>query len=598
MPSTEEDSPSDNDNERPVREKLKNASLGVLNQSGKMRSTASGSEGGVDDVLEQAQTSVARSSSHTSHKKGDERENGAATGGPAVERKIEGKDGAVVPSSTTLTTKGGMEGILELSDRPAAGDEDASADRPQTPIASIPAQENDAENVPTSSSPTIGDTPVSPSATADASMEDAKERLASPKKKRSRDQFDKDHAREDEPAKDESTEEQRGSEEPDRVTTTTNRTSRIFRDQPEKKRYRDASQEAVSKESKEPAKVPPTSGFANTSAISPFATLGSPKSGNTVGTSSEANESKEASEQSSSAFAASGFAALAGSNASPFGTLGASNPTASGFAGLAAKKSPSSSTFGGALGGTPLVFGSNTTSGFGKLGEGLGGGLTGGFGGSKGGLTSFTSKTGTGIIGLSDHPSKAFGAPEGDDEDDDDEDDEGDGDADGNGEDGEKARQASEDRRFQQQEVETGEEDEETVFSGHAKLYHLMRGDNAAEHGWKERGAGVLKVNASRPPPPSSHEDEGNEGNEGGNGQEEEQDEEEDEGVDTTMKTSARLLMRASGVYRVILNAPIYKNMKLLSPEGAVPTSTKSSRSIMLTILEGGKPTMMQLKVI
>ena len=127
--------------------------------------------------------------------------------------------------------------------------------------------------------------------------------------------------------------------------------------------------------------------------------------------------------------------------------------------------------------------------------------------------------------------------------------------------------------------VETGEEGEMNVFAAHAKLYHLMRGDNPADHGWKERGAGLLKVNMTDPAMQAKDTEEGQ-------GE-----------AEKTAKRSARLLMRASGVYRVILNVPIYKGMKLLSPEGHVPTSSKSSKSLMLTIVEDGKPVMMQLKV-
>ena len=251
------------------------------------------------------------------------------------------------------------------------------------------------------------------------------------------------------------------------------------------------------------------------------------------------------------------------------------------------------------------AFGSGT-SGFAKLGGGLGST----FGGLGGGSSSFGSKSGSGIVGLSDKPVKAFGAPEGDDEGDDDDDDEDDDGEDADDDNQEKTRQASEDRRYQQHEgvwlnlsnsnakfvpycadvgvsVETGEEGEETVFSGQAKLYHMTRGDNAAEHGWKERGVGLLKVNV---PMPILDESEETSESEAGT-------REDERASKHTTKRTARLLMRASGVYRVILNVPIYKGMKLLSPEGDVPTSTKSSKSLMLTILEDGKPVMLQIKV-
>ncbi|KAL9269239.1 Nuclear pore complex protein NUP50A-like protein [Drosera capensis] len=71
--------------------------------------------------------------------------------------------------------------------------------------------------------------------------------------------------------------------------------------------------------------------------------------------------------------------------------------------------------------------------------------------------------------------------------------------------------------------VETGEEDEETVFSANAVLFEFVDG------GWKERGKGELKVNVS-----SSGE-----------------------------KERARLVMRTRGNLRLILNASLYPDMKL-----------------------------------
>ncbi|XP_039038238.1 nuclear pore complex protein NUP50A-like isoform X1 [Hibiscus syriacus] len=70
--------------------------------------------------------------------------------------------------------------------------------------------------------------------------------------------------------------------------------------------------------------------------------------------------------------------------------------------------------------------------------------------------------------------------------------------------------------------VETGEENEEVVFSADSVLFEFIDG------GWKERGKGELKVNVS-----------------------------------TTGAERARLLMRARGNYRLILNAGLYPDMKL-----------------------------------
>ncbi|TYH79576.1 hypothetical protein ES332_D03G073400v1 [Gossypium tomentosum] len=70
--------------------------------------------------------------------------------------------------------------------------------------------------------------------------------------------------------------------------------------------------------------------------------------------------------------------------------------------------------------------------------------------------------------------------------------------------------------------VETGEENEKVVFSADSVLFEFIDG------GWKERGKGELKVNVS-----------------------------------TAGAERARLLMRARGNYRLILNASLYPDMKL-----------------------------------
>ncbi|GAC99625.1 hypothetical protein PHSY_007228 [Pseudozyma hubeiensis SY62] len=73
-------------------------------------------------------------------------------------------------------------------------------------------------------------------------------------------------------------------------------------------------------------------------------------------------------------------------------------------------------------------------------------------------------------------------------------------------------------------ESKTGEEDEESIHSIRAKLYTM-----AEDQSWKERGTGTLRVNI----PKRSSE-----------------------------KRPARLVMRADGILRVILNVPLFKGMK------------------------------------
>lgn len=77
---------------------------------------------------------------------------------------------------------------------------------------------------------------------------------------------------------------------------------------------------------------------------------------------------------------------------------------------------------------------------------------------------------------------------------------------------------------LKQQTVQTGEENESTLFTSRARLYALSFADTAS--GWKERGVGVLKVNA----------DDSN---------------------------RARIVMRSEGLLRVVLNMPLAKNTQI-----------------------------------
>ncbi|CAA7057953.1 unnamed protein product [Microthlaspi erraticum] len=75
--------------------------------------------------------------------------------------------------------------------------------------------------------------------------------------------------------------------------------------------------------------------------------------------------------------------------------------------------------------------------------------------------------------------------------------------------------------------VETGEENEKAAFTADSVMYEYFEG------GWKERGKGELKVNVSS--------------------------------STTSDISSARLVMRSKGNYRLILNASLYPEMKLAS---------------------------------
>ena len=316
-------------------------------------------------------------------------------------------------------------------------------------------------------------------------------------------------------------------------------------------------------EQKPATKNPPTSGFANTSASSPFASLPGSKS-----------PSSEPLQTSASAFKASGFGSLSGSATSGFGAIGKSSRGFGSGGGFATgSKSPTpvrqearvvketeiakpepSSIFGGASGqkSTSAAAGTGSSSSpfssgasaFGKLAQsssGFGGAGLGGLGGLGGasGLTSFASgKPSSALIGSS-KPAKTFGAPA---------DEEAEAEEGGDGEDdsGFKSPLSQEsdkqDERFYLQELETGEEDEITEYSCRAKLYNFATVAEGKKE-WKERGLGIVRLNVNKPAPGEEDED----------------------------GPKARLLMRAEGSHRVILNTPVKKEITFGGPTGGQP---------------------------
>jgi len=326
--------------------------------------------------------------------------------------------------------------------------------------------------------------------------------------------------------------------------------------------------------------VSPTSGFANTSAVSPFGALAGRKS-----------PPAETPKTSSSAFASSGFGSLAGSATSGFGAIGKTSDGFGAGGGFGTGgKSPlatteaskengkpqevASSTFGGALGqksafaaAAPSAgsgFGSGVSA-FSSLGKGFGS-SAGGFGGvgGSGGLTSFASgKPSTALAGSS-KPAKAFGAPPA--EDDDNADEGGEEDEAGLKSPSHHDEEEKQDERFYEQALETGEEDEVTEYSCRAKLYNFAAVQDGKKE-WRERGIGVLRFNVKQG---------GTEGEGSG-------------------KPKARLLMRADGSHRVVLNTPVKKEIKFGSPAGGAPQG--GFMCFMGTIDGKEKLELLQLKV-
>ncbi|KAL2834418.1 hypothetical protein BDW59DRAFT_168677 [Aspergillus cavernicola] len=306
--------------------------------------------------------------------------------------------------------------------------------------------------------------------------------------------------------------------------------------EPEKKRHRDESQErapvCVSDHScscmRRKARTDPSfqaplpNAFANTSSVSPFGAIG-------TSTSKPSEAAKQAT--SSSAFASSSLSAFAGSETSPFGSLGSSTPSVFKPSADATPVEPEQPAATG--------FAASNPSGFAALGSGFSG-FSKGFGtASSGGLASFASATASSALGSTS--SKAFGAAEDDSEDDDDKEDEGES---GPAE----FAEDKTDERFFERPLETGEEEEKTYFSCKAKLFHF------SDNEWKERGLGTFKVNVKVI-----------------------------DGVED--KTSGRMIMRADGVGRVMLNTPLFKGMKIGDATGKEPRS----KQIHLASLENGR---------
>ncbi|KAJ9606937.1 hypothetical protein H2200_008948 [Cladophialophora chaetospira] len=346
----------------------------------------------------------------------------------------------------------------------------------------------------------------------------------------------------------------------------------------------DATIRAPSSEHAPTSKILPASGFANASTASPFANTSteSPfagfKSPKSPGKSPEPSTSSPGNPTSTSAFASSGLAAFASSEKSPFGAVGSTAKSSGGFGG------GTTSGFGSGSGG----FGSGSSFASKPSGFGSGGGFgsSGGFGGGGGfgaaskpfgtSLSTFANSSG----GASTFPkAKPFGVKS---------DEEEEGSEDGDNDEQQAEEDASQDPRFHQQELNTGEEDEETIFSCTAKLYHF-------EKEWKESGVGDFKINIRYEPkstPTSSQEDNTTATEKKTDADEQDLEAAQSDGS-SRFERRARLIMRARGTHRLVLNTPVFKEMNVGTHDGKEPTG----KTMHLTSLEGGKPTGYQMKV-
>ncbi|KAF4446490.1 DEAD/DEAH box helicase [Fusarium austroafricanum] len=309
--------------------------------------------------------------------------------------------------------------------------------------------------------PTSG--PEDATNTSDAPDNDLKEQVASPKKKRAHDQLEGNKEAEENDA--------------NSVASSDSAKDRALRTEPEKKRHRDEDTDLPSAIASGEATKDNEAGKSPTKKFQP--------------------------QTSASAFAASGFGKLS-SGTSPFASLGASQggsafgSVAAGKPSLSSFASPPSSTAAQPAAPPKLTFGSSGgASPFAGLSSGTNGNPFGGstFGSALGAGKPLSSFAAPGAEPLkSEKPAKPFGAPDSESEDEEDEDEE----REESEQPPEAERAASPEKesdekkklKLQKVEINDGEAGEATVVSVRAKMFYHDK-----EAGWKERGAGMLKIN-------------------------------------------------------------------------------------------------------
>ncbi|KAL8760657.1 MAG: hypothetical protein Q9184_003172 [Pyrenodesmia sp. 2 TL-2023] len=285
---------------------------------------------------------------------------------------------------------------------------------------------------------------------------------------------------------------------------------------------------------------------------------------------------QKAAEKVPTSFAASGFAAMSNSSKSPFGTFGTSTssvfrPTPASTSDSPAKASKSADDPQNAQtatsttsGNTPSPFLTSAAStepsgfGFGANGaapkpSGFGGSVFGSAFMNKGAtapkLTSFAAPTGDLAPPKPAESTKAFGTQA-----EDSAEEEGGSDDEANPDEVGVKDDEIDSRFHQQQEVETGEAGEVPIFtSSRAQLYYYDSG------GWHEKGKGAFKLNVA----------------------------------ESDNEKKARFIMRAHQTYRVLLNQPVFKRMQVGGSKGQEP----SGKNFSFAVIDQGRPTPHLLKL-
>ena len=254
MASIPDDSASDNDNERPVREKLKKASLGSLQ--------GVHSEGVVDpEELSEALTSRTDTQPETCK--------GFPSDIAVTEEGVSATDGRLLPDNRLgeeheTTDSSLQEAQSEVTTQPDHDDKSAAVEgstvtttREQgitdvsesTKPDPLPEYQVDAVEQEASKLDDLKASQDAPSPN-DAAMQDSQQGPKLPRKKRSRDQLDADDGKGEvkggATVREASESRRKVSSDAEGCAQAANRVSRTLRDEPEKKRHRDSSQEASS----------------------------------------------------------------------------------------------------------------------------------------------------------------------------------------------------------------------------------------------------------------------------------------------------------------------------------------------------------------
>ncbi|MCJ1436696.1 hypothetical protein MMC27_006077 [Xylographa pallens] len=566
------DSTSDGDaGERPIREKLKKTSIASIPKYGIAGANATTDEPEEHpDTVMASQEATEETPPEIQHVDAEVRERGR----PHKKRSFDDIDAVEASKDDPLDASLSAHARKRSRDiRSVEGKKSAS--RRRSPEVSVQEENEALESQKQDSAlrDELEDTTIKenvskpPSETADHEMH---ENVLSPKKKRSRDQFESESHREQKIAATDENRARRRSSEEDRPETAGSGTveGNTVEQSNQNGNVIIPTEPSIETEAaKLRSTLPSGSGFANTSAASPFSTLSGKPSVFKAPSSFGTNTLNQETQTSSSAFASSGFAALSGSSTSAFSTLGAAStsmksPLLDSRSPVASSTTTETSTlsgFGSSVQGGfgsagKSSFASASASGFGTLGTSTFGSAFGrGFGGGNK-LSSFAAPVGDTKLGVA--KPKIFGASEDSEE----EDSTSEGGEDHAGEGVEEAE--AESSKFQLQEVETGEQDEDTIFSNRGKLYRFV------EKKWAERGVGLFKLNVKRQDIVS-------------------------EVVKGDTNTQPRFVMRTQATHKVILNAPVFKEMKISDLEGKEP----SGKAAMFSVYVDGKLTPHLLKM-